>query len=218
MFGRMLLALALGSTVLVQPQPLAHAATCSGQLPADMRERFELLAAEAPVIVLARITASDDVPTEGVSPLVGIAKTASFEPVVVLKQELPIEDFTIGPLRGSGPDCSGGPVMQPGEHVLLFLRPEEQYHVAAWRVGVFGDVVRFENEQALYVFAGAIDRPAAEPAGTSATVIATLSDVLSLDAATRAAAYAFVGAEAPAASSAGTTTITPPAAGDGGLR
>ena len=200
----------------------ATTTTCSGGLPLDMTERFQLLADVSPVIVLAEITASDDIPPEGVSPLVGIARTATFSPVVVLKAEQALEELTIGPLRGTAPDCSGGPVMLPGERVLLFLTPQEQYPVAEWRVGVFGDVVRFEGDQAVYAFAGDIGQQYTEPAGAAAQVIDALAGVLSLDAETRAAAYTFVGSAAPAAtavpSSTGSTPITPPDTGDAGLR
>jgi hypothetical protein len=223
MILRIAAAIAVSLTALLSPSLAAQATACTGAAPEDMAERFSTFSEFANVVVLAEITASADVP-EGDTSFPGLdEKTATFEPVVVLKQDQPLEEFTIGPLRSSAPDCSGGPVMLAGERVLLFLSPQVQYEdVAAWRVGVFGDVVVFSGDSAEYAYGGDAEEQYREPAGTAAEVIGVISDVLGLDAATRDAAYAFVGAEAPAPAPspapAGPPAITPPDTGNAGLR
>jgi hypothetical protein len=88
-----------------------------------MRERFELFGGEADAIVIAEITGSTQVPSTGpaAASRTNPTFTATFRPIAVLSQEEPITEFTIGPLRDMGPDCSGGPRLKAGDKALLFL-------------------------------------------------------------------------------------------------
>jgi hypothetical protein len=208
------------------------ATTCSGAVPEDMKERFELFAGDADAIVIAEIMASTQLPPGStLAPTTIPVSTATFRPIVILAQNQPITEFTIGPLRDTGPDCSGGPRLKAGDRALLFLNRERQYHVAYWRIGVFGDTVLFQGGDAVYAlaFEGSL-----EPAGSAREVIETILDVTNPTPEARQAALAFLAtlpppsptvAPSPTAPPSPTAVpstkpgaISPPDTGDGGLR
>ena len=164
------------------------------------------------------------------------ATTATFSPAAFLYSTGPVDGRTIGPLGYIGPDCSGGPLLETGDKVLLFLQTEKQYRVAEWRVGVSGDTILFQGPEAFYL------SPARHltPAGSSRSVIETLIEITQPSPANREAALAFLAqlerAPNPVQTSTPTPTpvrtlptstpqatgtqqgIRPPAAGDAGLK
>ena len=210
----------------VSPARASLATTCSGAVPEDMKERFELFAGDADAIVIAEITGSTDLPPGStLAPPTNPVSTATFRPIAILAQNQPITEFTIGPLRDMGLDCSGGPRLRAGDKALLFLNREQQYRVAYWRIGVFGDTVLFRGGDAVYApaFEGGL-----EPAGSAREVIETILDVTDPPPDVRQAALSFLATLPPPSPvvapspttvpSAAPAPISPPDTGNAGLR
>jgi hypothetical protein len=224
--ARLCLVLLLAVPPAALPAQASHATTCSGAAPEDMAERFELFAADADAIVIAEITASTELPPgSALTPMTIPVSTATFRSIAILAQNQPITEFTVGPLRDTGPDCSGGPRLKAGDKALLFLIREQQYKVAYWRVGVFGDTVLFRGGDAVYAhaFDGVF-----EPAGSAREVIETILDVTAPPPDIRQAALAFLASLPPPSlvvapspttvPPAAPAPISPPDTGNAGLR
>jgi hypothetical protein len=62
---------------------------------------------------------TDELPTSGGGPQE--LYTSTVRPLAVLRGEMPGENIKLTKLNGIGADCRGGPRLQAGEKVLLFL-------------------------------------------------------------------------------------------------
>jgi len=193
-----LLTIALLLIVLVLPMTMprpAHACT-GGGWDVGYRERISQLyrADYISAVTLATITRMETlIPPNGPpsGPAVPIAigsygTSAVFQPQV-LWSSAPLAGNTIGRLGELGPDCSGGPLFEPGDKVVLFLRTS-RYPIADFSVSAFSETILFRGESAFFLGWNNI-----EPAGTTEEVLSYLLSVAKSPETTTGPARAFLG-------------------------
>ena len=116
----------LTGTLLV---PAPAAACLLTPLPeASLRLKQQTEAAD--LIIVGQVTAER--PYDGPSRpgLWQPAFASLVRPVALLKGATPDAEIEVSPLGGLGPDCTGGPRLELGERVLLFLRRGDPHRVA----------------------------------------------------------------------------------------
>ncbi len=137
---------------------------------------------------------------------------------------------TVGPTNYTGPDCSGGPRLLPGEKFILFLsRTNRVYREALgggpadsgeWQTGGLGTPILFDGDDAYFVTTGRFSEGSEgfrERAGSAAEVLSLALDFAGASDDDRARAFQFVLGTRPPTEAPPSPPITPPSAGDAGL-
>ena len=176
-------------TLVLPGMPARIAFACSGGFEGGYRERIDLIYHSEVVqaVALAEIT---DVRAIGPSAPLFVLPTgtiATFRPEV-LWSNLSFGGNTIGPLGYVAPDCSGGPRLEAGDRVLLFLT-RSRYGVASYSIGPGGDTILFRGEKAYYPSSSSY----MEEAGSTREVIDYLLSIAGSPETTSGPARAFVG-------------------------
>jgi hypothetical protein len=179
------------ATLLLPGVPARIAFACSGGFEGDYRERIDLMYHSELVLAVALAEVTDVRAIGPGAPLFVLpaGTIATFRPEV-LWSNLDFAGNTIGPLGYVAPDCSGGPRLETGDRVLLFLM-RSRYGVASYSIGAGGDTILFRGEKADYPFPSGY----MVEAGSTREVIDYLLSIVGSPETTSGPAWEFVGLE-----------------------
>jgi len=238
-------AVATIALLLVSGMPVSRALACTGDgpsLPAarfqELRDSLDNFTAFKTLIVLGHVVSEHRIDPQRRPILVPEASYVSdVEVDVVLAGDAALagDKIKVGPNGYGAPDCSGGPRLLPGEKVILFVMPTNPAYTrtfegasadsGVWQSGQFGVPILFDGPGAYYLrwgrFSGQGDGAGSDsriPVGSSAEVLQLALDFAAASPGERQRAFELVLGIAPPDGTTPVKSITPPSAGDAGLR